>query len=31
MAFALPIIERFRDEGLFEKPRTKFLIVLPTR
>jgi superfamily II DNA/RNA helicase len=31
MAFSLPIIERFRDEGLFEKSRTKFLIVLPAR
>ena len=31
MAFSLPILERFRDQGLFEKSRTKFLIVLPTR
>jgi superfamily II DNA/RNA helicase len=31
MAFSLPVIERFRNEGLFEKARTKFLIVLPTR
>ncbi len=32
IAFSLPIIERFREQKLFErKPKPKFLIVLPTR
>jgi ATP-dependent RNA helicase DDX21 len=31
MAYSLPVIERFREQGLFKNPYIKYLIVLPTR